>query len=155
MSVISRGTGRKDYGENIETSTIPVASSHQYRTVGSTVYDLTGFGSLTIGPGDPDANLGIYSTMPTNANSILYRSTLSFNANVLIQAIYVKIDINSGAIISTHQGKYGYGKVTFDFPKGFFSSKEDLAKGIYPCMLFRPGGYILRITESFISDIIA
>jgi hypothetical protein len=163
--VLDWGTGRKDFSRDIEESVLSIPRSHQYRTVNTVDYDLAAFDWLTIELSDlfgPMFYIAVIDlTAPvfleSHANFMAYELEVSYDANVLIKAYFGQINID-GTLLKTgteYGVKYGYGKVKFSFPTGFLISKTDIEEGWYPMIAFVPGGYICRVTTSYIEDTLA
>jgi len=156
------GTGRKDWSSNIEISVVPITRSHQYRSFGTGDWDLTPYDYLTI-----DAE-NTYGTIGSNffsadtckyyynkkMNFIVHRVSVTLSANVLIKAYFSIHNWKTGEVIR-YQEAFGYGEVTFLFPKGFFVSYTTLGELWTPLIEFLPGGYLTRTFFLGMTDVYA
>jgi len=146
MSVEAWGTGRRDYSSNVELSVIPVARSHQTRRNTTTVWDLTPYSFITIDKEDVYGRFVLYAPLIGNKDYVLYTASLTYDAHVLIKAAFGLVNTEEW-IGYRFQEKYGYGSVTFKFPKGFIIYKE-LHPPWYPAVFFLPGGYYVTFSTS-------
>jgi len=152
------GTGRKDWSNNIEMIVVPITRSHQYRSFSHAVYDLTPYSFLTIDTEEIYETIGLLPPtsdwIKNKVNYYMFYSNVTFNANVLIKAYFGLYNFNTGELIRK-QTKYGYGKVQFNFPKGFVLTYEEMLQGWTTVLEFLPGGYVIRHTQAGMVDKLA
>ena len=153
--VTTWGTGRKDWSQNIELITVPIARSHQIRAFPGLIGDLTLLPFMTIDDEPIYGTIGVApdssSFIHAKTNYYVFFSKITFDANVLIKAYYGLVNLNTGEYIRK-QVKYGYGKVQFNFPKGFVLTLEEMKQGWDTVLEFLPGGYIVRYNEGGMLD---
>lgn len=147
------GRGRKDYSSNVEYSVIPVVRSHQTREQFTSYWDLRPYWYMTIENEPYYGCLTLYNPLgEPDKNYVVYDATLSYDTNVLIKAYFMLINTETwvGKIL---QIKYGYGRVSFRFPKGLIIYKE-IHPPWYPGICFLPGGYLVKFTMSLMETLL-
>jgi len=152
MALVSWGTGRVDYSKDIESSVTQIITGHQGRDSGYGTYNYTPYWFVTIDWSEFfDGWLMIYDSFVTAKNRLLYFWELEYDANVLIKAYFGIYDANTGTATAS-QVQYCYKKIRFEFPKGFLITKEMQDNNQWPAVWFSPGGYIVRVSNSYLRD---
>jgi len=151
-TVSSWGTGRVDYSKNIEDSVTQIITGHQGRDSGYGTYNYTPYSFVTIDWSELfDGWLLTYDSFTTKKNRLLYFWEMEYNANTLIKAYFGLYDSTAGTSVAS-QVQYGYKKIRFEFPKGYLISEEMQENTQWPAVWFSPGGYIARVSNSYLRD---
>ncbi len=99
--VISRGTGRKDYSQNVETSVVPIIRSHQQRIFYTLSFSLPSF-----------SYVDLVVPLTSGGFSMFYNFFLSASSNELIE---LSVYYENGLVTD----KMGYQVVDLPFLQGF------------------------------------